>query len=1176
MSLVKDLQKMLKLVEADLRARTEDTPWGESLRAEYRAAFERGRTGLTWTEWRDGEVAQAGVAWVLATVFVRFCEDNQLLDGVWIAGPGERRRIALDDEAHFLSQDRSRGARAWLREAFAALAKTLPGRGLLDPDHNAVWTADLGDGACRELLSFWREQDVSGALLRDLTDPDLDTRLLGDLYQDLSEFAKKKFALLQTPDFVEELILDRTLTPALEEFGLEGLRLIDPTCGSGHFLLGAFQRLLAAWSFQAPALDVLERVQRALDSIHGVDLNPFAVAIARFRLTTAALRAADIRRLADAPAFRFHLAVGDSLIAGMYVHQGDLLEEPNEGAATFQYAAEDIGAHPGILDRGRYHVVVGNPPYITVKDKSLNEIYRAVYSTCKGKYHLSVPFMELFFALAQRTEVGQPAGYVGQITDNAFMTREYGTKVIEEFLSGTSSSNPVDLLDVVDASGVDIAGHGTPTVILVGRRRRPIARTVRAVLGIRGGSGSSGDSSRDPVWKEIVEHLDDPGFEGMYVSVTDLDRSVLASHPWSLSGGGAGDLVAAIESRAESRLGDRCLRVGFFGIVGADDAFTLPAHVARRHEADLFRELVVGDALRDFTVNEIAPVFFPYDSQHNLLPIDRFPSFARVLWPLRTDLGNRATFGKSTYFREGRPWYEWHQLPRDSGAHPWRLPFAEVATHNHVALDRGGRAFKQTAPVIQLPASATEGEHLQLLALLNSSVTCYWLKQMCYCKGGDQHEPWGWRYAFNGTKWQNCPLPALPGDDRGRRLDDLSARRETCSPSSVIARGEVSRTSLDRARSEDEESRRQMIFQQEELDWAVYHAFGLVGADLCYQGNGIDELELGTRAFEMAAARQVSLGNVPETTWFARHGSTPVTALPATWPGEYGKLVERRMEIIQQDAFITLLERSEYKRRWALPTWEDREQDALNCFVLDRFEDANLWRDGQGPCVLSVARLADLLRQDQELVDALGLLTRHQDVALTPVLQKLLLTEAVPFSSAHRYTDSGLGKRVEWERVWDLQRREDTGERVAIPVPPKYGKEDFLRSEFWSARGKLDVPKERFLLYPTAGQEGDTSEVLGWAGWDHAEQAQALARVLVERQAEGWDADRLVPLLAGLVELQPWLDQWHSDADPRFGTSPALAIRGLVDQFLAQLGLTVDDVRAWRPEPARRGRRAQS
>ena len=75
----------------------------------------------------------------------------------------------------------------------------------------------------RALLDLWRETDPeSGELAWDFTDPERSTRFLGDLYQDLSESARKRFALLQTPDFVESFILDRTLDPALEEFGLRG------------------------------------------------------------------------------------------------------------------------------------------------------------------------------------------------------------------------------------------------------------------------------------------------------------------------------------------------------------------------------------------------------------------------------------------------------------------------------------------------------------------------------------------------------------------------------------------------------------------------------------------------------------------------------------------------------------------------------------------------------------------------------------------------------------------------------------------------------------------------------------------------------------------------------------------------------------------------------------------
>ena len=119
---------------------------------------------------------------------------------------------------------------------------------LYDREHNPVWRHGISGDAARDLLAFWRAVDPDTGTLRITISPilDWDTRFLGDLYQDLSDEAKKRFALLQTPEFVEEFILGRTLTPALDEFGLADLRLIDPACGSGHFLLGAFPRLLNA------------------------------------------------------------------------------------------------------------------------------------------------------------------------------------------------------------------------------------------------------------------------------------------------------------------------------------------------------------------------------------------------------------------------------------------------------------------------------------------------------------------------------------------------------------------------------------------------------------------------------------------------------------------------------------------------------------------------------------------------------------------------------------------------------------------------------------------------------------------------------------------------------------------------------------------------------------------
>ena len=122
---------------------------------------------------------------------------------------------------------------------------------------------------------------------------------------------------MQTPVFVEEFILDRTLTPAIAEFGLDEVRMIDPTCGSGHFLLGGFARLFDLWSNPDHTTGNAEKdAQKALDGVWGVDINPFAVAIARFRMIVAAVQACGIKRLKKAPGWNIHLASGDSLLFG--------------------------------------------------------------------------------------------------------------------------------------------------------------------------------------------------------------------------------------------------------------------------------------------------------------------------------------------------------------------------------------------------------------------------------------------------------------------------------------------------------------------------------------------------------------------------------------------------------------------------------------------------------------------------------------------------------------------------------------------------------------------------------------------------------------------------------------------------------------------------------------------
>ena len=103
----------------------------------------------------------------------------------------------------------------------------------------------------------------------------------------------------------------------------------------------------------------------------------------------------------------------------------------------------------------------------------------------------------------------------------------------------------------------------------------------------------------------------------------------------------------------------------------------------------------------------------------------------------------------------------------------------------------------------------------------------------------------------------------------------------------------------------------------------------------------------------------------------------------------------------------------------------------------------------------------------------------------------------------------------------------------------------------------------------------DGSLVIAWAGWNHLQQATALAGYYMDmKDSEGWEPSRLQPLLASLLELVPWLKQWHNELDPAFGARMGDYYRSFVTEEARTLGFTLDDLRAWKPvaQATRKGR----
>ena len=1183
-----DLQRLLRDTETAIRQRISDEPSIEAhLRERHSAAVRAGRTAGSaagYNSFADEAITQSAVHWLLGCVFVRFLEDNGWLDErskvvAWLAGPGERLAFAKDHRTLFLRPDPGLTDRDYLLYVFGEVSK-LPGMaGLFDPQHNPLFQlGPIAQGAAKIVEFFQKVDPDTGTLIHDFTDPEHGTRFLGDLYQNLSESARKRYALCQTPGFVIDFILDRTLTPAIDTFGLDQVRMIDPSCGSGHFLLAAFDRIFRLWQQREPTTNPPALAQKALDAVHGVDLNPFAAEISRFRLLIAALKASGVARLRDALNFRIQVAAGDSLLHGTRRRGGGIERGLFEDRFEFFYETEDADKVAEILDQ-TYHVVVGNPPYINVSDPVLREAYRARFTTCHGKYQLGVPFTERFFDLTVRSDdpKKESAGWMGLIVSNAFMKRTFGKKLIEKYLRYK------DLTHVIDTSGIYLPGHGTPTTILLGRNQQPVRDTVRAVRGIRGETCVPLDPPNAPVWREIADHVDESTFQGLRISITDAPRDTFSRHPWAIGGGGAAELRDALEDEKTSELGDLAESIGFIAIPGDDDVYldqSASDWRRRRVARSDLHPFINGEGIRDWATIDLLPTICPYDSDGCFTGAK---SAEEHFWIYRSIL-RRSLYFQKTKEQRGMDWREYAIIMPAKFKRRMTLLFANIATHNHFFFNDKQITPDSTAMSVVLPETATTEQHFELLGLLNSSTACFWLKQVCFPKGGDHvgtegarvtKVQWEERYAFDGTKLKQFPIPKDRPMEITRLIQVEADARSVLLPESLCQAAVPTREALDQACTRAAIHLARMISLQEELDWQCYRLYGILDADLTAPLDQIPPLELGQRSFEIRMARQIAQGTL-DTNWFQRHHSHPVTGIPSNWPEAYRQICLRRLEVVDANRDLALIEQPECKRRWNLPTWAEMEQAALKRWLLDRMEANAVWHHS---ALLSCSQFRDALSRDIDWVSVAAIYQGGPVENLDELVAQLALRESVPFLPALRYTETSQRKRLEWEQVWELQRQEDAGATVEIIPPPKYRSNDFQKSDYWRLRGALDVPKERFILYPGLERDSDRSPVLGWAGWNHLQQAQALAGYCQRmRTEEGWEPARLKPILAGLLDLKPWLLQWHNDIDPETGERLGAYFVQFAEKQCQELGYSPEEVQTWKPTAAassgQRGRRA--
>ena len=317
---------------------------------------------------------------------------------------------------------------------------------------------------------------------------------------------KKAGGVYYTPTYIVDYIVEHTVGHLLEGMTpkkASSLRILDPACGSGSFLIGAFQHL-AEWHrdwyvedgprkhpkelFLAPGgewrLTTAEKKHILLNNIYGVDVDLQAVETTKLSLLLKVLEGetqetinAQLSFLRERalPDLANNIKCGNSLVGPDFyddVQLGLPLDDDERYRLNVFNWAEEF---PQILD-GRlpdakhgFDAVIGNPPYGADYDARQKRYFQARFAYKRGKPETYIYFMELAARLLA------PSGRMGFITPNAWLTNHYGEQIREFLLNGFHFTDLVDLepIRVFKNAVVDTA------ITVIERPTAPGARQVQ-------------------------------------------------------------------------------------------------------------------------------------------------------------------------------------------------------------------------------------------------------------------------------------------------------------------------------------------------------------------------------------------------------------------------------------------------------------------------------------------------------------------------------------------------------------------------------------------------------------------------------------------------------------------------------------------------------------------------
>jgi len=530
---------------------------------------------------------------------------------------------------------------------------------------------------------------------------EVDRDILGDVYQGyLPTDERKRLGEFYTPKEVIEYILDAIGYKPENE--IRGKKILDPSCGSGGFLVEATQRLMerykrVGFNFNDP-YDAKQIIEGCIGSIYGLDIHPFASFIAEMNLLFQLVDLYNTIRQHDKyyELPRLHIYRTDSLAPSETIELTGFLDNSRRKMLVEETKGADK------IKRIKFDYLVGNPPYVRIEKipEEKRDYYKEKYSSAKGRFDLYMLFIERGLEWLEKN------GKLAFIASNRFMKTDTGMKLRELI---TRSSKIEQIVDFGDVSIFEAATN-YPCIFVLQKGKI----TDNKIWYVHVGKPEENMMTR--LRTSFAKEISDE-----HIQASLVEQNLLTEDVWRPLSAQTNRLFKKLDIVSDVRLKDITVwnLNGIF--TGLNSVFILKKEIVDKYqiEPQIAKPLLVGEDVRKWRINWSGNyILYTKDTD-----LEQQKNTYRYLKEHQEKLSKRVSI-KGT----GIKWYELSR-PRDPRAFECKkIVTPRIATGNNFALDEDGEFYCGDTTYVIVPNDSVD--ILYLLGLLNSKVLDFYLKQV--------------------------------------------------------------------------------------------------------------------------------------------------------------------------------------------------------------------------------------------------------------------------------------------------------------------------------------------------------------------------------------------------------------------------------------------------------------